>query len=58
MGRQRFEYTSVKITHKNISGGDDIGSLLNGYSEDGWRLVETFEYSGSTMHLILERPAE
>jgi len=48
----QYEYKAVPIGR-----ADDLQSLLDQYSREGWRLVNTYESMGYTVRLIFEREA-
>jgi hypothetical protein len=49
--KPQFAYKVVATGFVN----EDLQSVLDEHSRDGWRLVQTYEIMGYTRHLIFER---
>lgn len=54
MATQRYVYETheTETRHQSLTA---IGSTINEYANEGWRLVDTLERDGTTMGLIFER---
>ena len=54
MPRQRYEYTTHR-TEARPRKLDSIESVIEEHASEGWQLVDTLEYGGTTVGLVFER---